>query len=115
MEETKTQMIRRIEEDGVKVEVPIKIPTPAAAANQKQRTGRRMLSSKPVPKTKKQKLKVKINRIRGEWKNRKEKCMDFVGQLADGLEKPMKDVVRKVLELATDEDAGVKLPAKHEI
>eukprot|EP00536_Pseudo-nitzschia_multiseries_P007463 jgi/Psemu1/287135/fgenesh1_pg.176_\ len=48
-------------------------------------------------------LKKRINAMREEWKTRKRKCMDFVDQLADGLEKKVGDVVRKVLELETDE------------
>ena len=40
--------------------------------------------------------------------------MDFVEQLADGLEKKVKDVV-KLLELETDEAVGVKLPPKYDI
>jgi hypothetical protein len=52
--------------------------------------------------------------MRGEWKKRKDKCIDFVEQLADGMEKKVKDVV-KLLELETDEMEGVKMPPKHTI
>ena len=40
--------------------------------------------------------------------------MDFVEQLADGLEKKPKDVL-KMLELETDEMARVIMPPKREI
>ncbi|KAL3938285.1 MAG: hypothetical protein SGBAC_006767 [Bacillariaceae sp.] len=59
-------------------------------------------------------IKVEINRMRGEWKKRKEKCNDFIECLADGMEKKAK-VVIKLLELETDEDAGVKMPPSYEI
>jgi hypothetical protein len=52
--------------------------------------------------------------MRDEWKKRKDKCMDFIDQLADGMEKKPKDVV-KLLDLETDEMEGVAMPAKHEI
>ena len=55
---------------------------------------------------------LRINAMRGEWKSLKLKCMDFVDQLADGMEKKPKDVV-KLLELETDEMEGVKMPPKH--
>ena len=58
------------------------------------------------------KLKKRINAMRDEWKNRKTKCMDFVDQLADGMEKPIKEVV-KLLDLETDEMAKVTMPPKH--
>lgn len=56
-------------------------------------------------------LKVRINRMRDEWKTRKDKCMEFVDQLADGMEKKVKDVV-KLLDIETDEEVGVKIPPK---
>ena len=58
-------------------------------------------------------MKKRINDMRLQWKKRKEKCMDFVEQLADGMEKKVKDVV-KLLELETDEMVGVTIPPKHE-
>ena len=70
-------------------------------------------SKKKQPTCPKQ-WKRKINNMRGAWKKRKEKCMDFVEQLADGLEKKVKDVV-KLLELETDEAVGAKLPPKYDI
>jgi len=60
------------------------------------------------------KLKKRINHLRDEWKKRKTKCMDFVDQLADGMEKPVKDIV-KLLQLETDEMEGVMMPPKHDI
>ena len=38
--------------------------------------------------------------------------MDFVDALADGMEKKVKDVVNKVLELETDESCNAVLPPK---
>ena len=49
-------------------------------------------------------LKRKINHMLGEYKTRKRKCVDFVGELSDAMEKKIKDVVGdKVLMLDTDE------------
>ena len=59
-------------------------------------------------------LKLRINHIRDEWKKRKEKCMDFIEQLADGMEKKPKDVF-KLLCLETDEMEGAVMPAKYVI
>ena len=50
-------------------------------------------------------MKIRINAMRKEWKDRKEKCLDFVEQLSDGLEKKPKDVI-KMLEIETDEMVG---------
>lgn len=59
-------------------------------------------------------LKLRINNIRDAWKNRREKCNDFCEQLADGMEKKVKDVI-KLLDLETDEMAKVTMPAKYAI
>ena len=49
-------------------------------------------------------LKRKINHMLGEYKTRKRKCMDFVEELSDAMEKKTKDVVgEKILCLDTDE------------
>ena len=60
-------------------------------------------------------LKKRINIMRDHWIKRKRKCMDFVDALADGMEKKIKDVVNKVLELETDEAEHAILPQKHVI
>jgi len=70
--------------------------------------------SKPKKPTPLQ-LKKRINAMREQWIKRKRKCMDFVDALADGMEKKVKDVVRKVLELETDEEEGAVLPPKHAV
>ena len=57
-------------------------------------------------------VKIRINNMRAEWKKRKEKCIDFIDMLADGMEKKVKDCY-KLLELETDESEGVKMPPKH--
>ena len=59
-------------------------------------------------------MKIRINNMRDEWKQRKTKCMDFVEQVADGMDKKPKDVI-KLLELETDEMEGVVIPGKHDI
>ena len=59
-------------------------------------------------------LKRRINHMRDEWKQRKQKCMDFCDQLADAMEKKPKDVA-KLLDVETDEMCGVTLPAKHRV
>jgi hypothetical protein len=57
--------------------------------------------------------KIRINAMRGEWKSRKQKCMDFVDQMADGMEKKPKQVVQ-LLDLETDEMEGItEMPPKH--
>jgi hypothetical protein len=58
-------------------------------------------------------LKKRINIMRDHWIKRKRNCMDFVDALADGMEKKVKDVVNKVLELETDEAENAILPQKH--
>lgn len=59
-------------------------------------------------------LRIRINKMRTEWKTRKEKCMDFVEVLADGLEKKPRDVI-KLLDIETDEMLGVTMPPKHAV
>lgn len=54
---------------------------------------------------------MRINFMRDEWKARKQKCMDFVEQLADGMDKKPKDVI-KLLEIETDEMERVTMPPK---
>jgi hypothetical protein len=56
-------------------------------------------TSKPRDKTS---LKRSINHFTTEYKKRKRTCMDFVDNLADAMEKKVKDVT-KVLDLETDE------------
>jgi hypothetical protein len=73
----------------------------------------RPLSFKDKPKTRKQ-LKKEINRMRNEWKARKEKCTDFIDNLADAMEKRPKDVI-KLLDIETDEMLGVKIPPKQDL
>jgi predicted transcriptional regulator len=57
-------------------------------------------------------VKIRINNMRAEWKKRKEKCIDFIDILADGMEKKVKDCF-KLLELETDKSEGVIMPPKH--
>lgn len=56
-------------------------------------------------------LNIEINGMRGEWKCRKDKCNDFIENLADALEKGSKEV-HKMLEVETDEMTGVRIPPK---
>ena len=74
-------------------------------------SAKRKPNSNSSKDTNQRRIKMKINAMRDEWKKRKEKCMDFVEQLADGMEKKVKDVI-KLLELETDEMEGVKIPPK---
>jgi predicted transcriptional regulator len=69
---------------------------------------------KGVYQNSQKRLKQKFNSMRDEWKKRRDKCMDFIDMLADGMEKKPKEVL-KMLELETDEKEGVKLPAKYVI
>ena len=76
-------------------------------------SGRRVMASGAVSEVAcPRRLKRRINYYRDEWRKRKVQCMDFVEQLADGLEKKPKDVV-KLLDLETDEMVKVTMPAKH--
>ena len=61
-----------------------------------------------------QRLKMRFNHMRTEWVKRKQKCMDVVELLADGMEKKPKDVA-KLLDLETDEMENAKLPPKKEL
>mmetsp|Transcript_2740 Transcript_2740/g.7323 ORF Transcript_2740/g.7323 Transcript_2740/m.7323 type:complete len:250 (+) Transcript_2740:443-1192(+) len=67
----------------------------------------------PKPSATPLQLKKRINAMRQEWITRKRKCMNFVDLLADGMEKKVKDVVHKVLELETDEAENARLPPRH--
>lgn len=78
-------------------------------AKQKQE---RLLHRHAAPKeTCPRRIKIRINRMRAEWKQRRDKCRDFIEQLADGMEKKPKEVI-KLLDLETDENVGVELPPK---
>ena len=59
-------------------------------------------------------LKMRINAMRNEWKNRMVKCKDFVDTLSDAMEKKPKEI-RSLLDIETDEMAGVQMPPKHSI
>merc|ERR1712151_240099 len=59
-------------------------------------------------------VKKTINYYRTEWKQRKEKCMDFLDNLCDAMEKKLKDVF-KILDIERDEDLNVKIPPKYVI
>mmetsp|Transcript_17709 Transcript_17709/g.24987 ORF Transcript_17709/g.24987 Transcript_17709/m.24987 type:complete len:580 (-) Transcript_17709:132-1871(-) len=58
-------------------------------------------------------LKIKINSMLKEWKKRKEICVDFVENVADAMEKKIKDVYQ-LLEVETDEMMKVTMPKKHD-
>ena len=57
------------------------------------------------------KKKRQKGKYRDEWAKRKRQCRDVLENLADGLEKKIKDV-EKMLEIETDELARCELPAK---
>ncbi|GAX28189.1 hypothetical protein FisN_35Lh045 [Fistulifera solaris] len=57
-------------------------------------------------------LKQSINYMRDIWKKRREQCNDFIEQLADGMEKKPKEVI-KLLELEMDGD--IQMPPKYKI
>jgi len=59
-------------------------------------------------------MKMRINAQREEWRKRKSKCMEFVAQMADAMERKLKDV-SKTLGIETDEAEGVVLPKKYEL
>ncbi len=70
------------------------------------------MQPKPVPMKTSKQIKKEFNQMRIEWKNRKEKCVDFIDNLSDAMEKKPKEVI-KLLDIETDEAMGVKLPPKH--
>lgn len=59
-------------------------------------------------------LKIRINIMRQEWRNRKEKCKDFIENLSDAMEKKPKQV-NNILDVETDESVGVIMPKKYQI
>ena len=59
-------------------------------------------------------LKIRINVMRQEWRNRKEKCKDFIENLSDAMEKKPKQV-NNILDVETDESVGVIMPKKYQI
>jgi hypothetical protein len=59
-------------------------------------------------------LKLRINHMRGEWKKRKDMCMDFVDKLADGMEKKPKEII-KLLDIDTDEMNAAVMPPKYNV
>jgi hypothetical protein len=59
-------------------------------------------------------LVLRILAMREEWQSRKRKSMDFVDQLADGMEKKPRDII-KLLDIETDEMEGVTMPPKRTI
>ncbi len=89
-------------------ETSTKIP-----AGGRHRFGSRFQAKPKKPLTKKQ-LQKNINYMRSEWKARKEKCVDFLDNLADAMEKKPKEI-NKLLGIETDEMTGVKLPPKQVI
>jgi len=52
--------------------------------------------------------KIRINNMRAEWVKRKNKCMDFIDQLADAMEKKPKEVIN-VVGVESDEAVKVNL------
>ena len=59
-------------------------------------------------------LKQRINHMRDEWKKRKDKCVDVVELLADGMDKKPK-AVWQLLDLETDEQVNAVMPPKYDV
>ncbi|GAX16341.1 hypothetical protein FisN_35Hh045 [Fistulifera solaris] len=57
-------------------------------------------------------LKQSINHMRDIWKKRRDQCNDFIEQLADGMEKKPKEVI-KLLEVEMDGD--IQMPTKYKL
>lgn len=74
------------------------------------RLPRNAVPTKPISS---KRMKQKINDMRLQWKKRKEKCMDFVENMSDAMEKKIKEVVT-LLQLETDEMVGVTIPKKYD-
>ena len=54
-------------------------------------------------------MKIRINSMRKSWIDTKRKCMDFVENLADGLDKKTKETLN-IVGIETDENEGVAIP-----
>jgi hypothetical protein len=72
--------------------------------------GRKAVSTKPISS---KRMKQKINDMRLQWKKRKEKCVDFVENMSEAMEKKPKEV-EKLLQLETDEMVGVTMPPRYD-
>jgi len=59
-------------------------------------------------------IKTRFNFMRMEWKKRREKCDDFIDNLADAMEKKLKEV-HKTLDVVTDQMDGAVFPSKQVI
>jgi hypothetical protein len=122
-EELSTQL-QRLEEEVTQLqtrarEVKDRIANASKASSQSNGNSRLIAGMKqnknPTKKPlAKNQLKKNINSMRLEWKSRKEKCVDFVENFADAVEKKPKDIY-KLLEVETDEMYGVKIPPKQSL
>jgi hypothetical protein len=91
------EMLQHLKNDIAAVKDRMGKPPPSLASS----TSKQPKPSKPQDPTT---LKRKINHMLGEYKTRKRKCMDFVEELSDAMEKKTKDVMgEKILCLDTDE------------
>ena len=102
-------MKKRVQDIKDRIEGKSGVPTKAAVGSKNSHFARFPVPPKK-PKTRIQLLKD-INNLRAEWKSRKEKCVDFLDNMSDAIEKRPKDVI-KMLEIETDAMMGVKIPAK---
>ncbi len=57
------------------------------------------------------KLRAAIDFYVKEWTKRKAICLDFCSAMAESMDKKTKEVI-KIMEVETDEDAGVKKPER---
>ena len=91
----------RIREQSSEQKKPLKPMVQYGGYYRMQQQQRRATPTEPAdPST----LKRKINHMLSEYKGRKRKCMDFVNDLADAMEKHPRDVMNeKILGLDTDE------------
>lgn len=91
----------RIREQSSEQKKPLKPMVQYGGYYRMQQQQRRATPSEPADPSK---LKRKINDMLSEYKGRKRKCMDFVNDLADAMEKHPRDVMNeKILGLDTDE------------
>ena len=82
--------------------------------SQPQRFGKPKTAAQLARERCPRRMKIRFNNMRDEWKRRKQKCTDFIDQLSDAMEKKPKEV-SNILDLETDEMAGVKIPPKMEV
>ena len=104
------ELERRLKETHERVRAASSLGRTAQPTRPGVGLGRKAMPTKPLSS---KRIKQKINDMRLQWKKRKEKCMDFVENMSEAMEKKPKEVVT-LLQLETDEMVGVTMPPKYD-